>query len=303
MLAAGVPIVRALRTVHKRGRYGRLFRDIEAAVSEGHSLADAVQDRHRQFQKLDVTLIRAGEETGQLPEMLAELSQWYTFRQWMNRVIVAGLAYPVMMIHALAFIAPVVPFALNEFDPSVYLRAMLTILGIFYIPVAVIVAVKMFSPKRGPLRRGLDMGVMKLPLLGRAVRELELSRYTKVFAVTFRAGVPIIRCAEIATEAVSNSVMAAQLQGAVEKARSGQELSLGFSSNLPPEFINLWQVGEESGQLDDATWRLSKMHAENAKMRFKLIAEWTPRIIYAIVACVMIYYIFTGFSKIYGNIL
>lgn len=303
MLAAGVPITRALSTVHKRGKFGRIFTDIEREVAQGYSLADAVQQRQRHFRKLDITLIRAGEETGQLAEMLAELGRWYTFRQRTNRMVLAGLVYPIMMIHALAFIAPVVPMALGGFDPAIYIRGALTILGLFYIPALMIAAVKILAPKRGPLRSVLDMFIMKVPLVGRAVRDLELSRFARVFSVTYRAGVPIVRSAEISTEVISNQAVAALFAGAAEMARAGQELSAGFSKRLPLEFINLWEVGEESGQLDDTSARLANMYSVTAEMKFGLIAEWAPRIVYAVVAAVMVYFIFTGFLKIYGGIL
>ena len=303
MLNAGVPITRALHTLQKKGKYGRVFAQIEQEVLQGNSLADVVEQHLRKFPKLDRTLIRTGEDTGQLSEMLAELSRWYEFRQRINRMIVSGMIYPILMIHALAFIAPVVRFALSGFDVGIYLNGSLTILSIFYIPAMLIAGIKVFAPKRGPLRMLMDAFVIRLPLVGKAVRELDLGRYTKVFAVTYRAGIPIVRCAEMAAESVSNSIMFRWLEPAARKARAGEEMSHGFSGRLPPEFIDLWTVGEESGQLDDSAWRLSVMHTRNAENRFAILAQWTPRIVYAIVAGVMIYYIFTGYSQIYGSVL
>lgn len=304
MLGAGVPITRAFQSASQSGRSGRLCMAIQEQIAAGHSVSDAVQQHPRRFEKLDQTLICVGEETGQLAEMFEMLSQWYSFRQRLNRTVRSGLVLPILMIHALAFLAPVVPFALGGFDNvGTYIRSFLGILAFFYIPGVVILAVIFLTPKRGPLRWMLDVFVMRMPLLGKAVRELELSRYTKIFAITYRAGVPIVKCAEMATEVVSNRVMQRRLEGACEKARSGREMSSGFSKALPAEFISVWLVGEESGELDNSAWRLGNMHADNAEFRFTLIAQWTPRIIYAIVACVMIYHIFAGFSQIYGGFL
>jgi len=303
MLNAGVSIIRALQSVPKTGKYGRLFSRIEQDVSRGSSISDAAQNHRKAFQKLDLVLIRVGEETGQLSEMFEHLSDWYAFRQRMNRTIRSGLALPILLIHALALIGPIVPFAVSGFDGSVYLREFLKIIAIFYIPAAVILAIIYLTPKRGPLRWMLDVFVIGMPMLGKAVRELELSRYTKIFSITYRAGVPIIQCAEMATETVSNRVMVRRLEGAVQKGRDGQEMSLGFSRGLPAEFINVWQVGEESGELDNATWHLAKMHTDNSEMRFKIIAEWVPRMIYAIVSGVIIYYIIKAAGMIYGNLI
>ena len=303
MLDAGVPITRALQSASKTGRYGRLFRTIEEQVVAGNSLSDVIRRYPRQFGKLDQALIHVGEETGQLAEMFEELSLWYSFRQRLNRTMSSGMAFSILMIHALAFIAPVVPFALGGFDGGIYLNGFLRIIAIFYIPALMILAIVFLTPKRGPLRWMLDSFVIRMPLLGKAICELELSRYSKIFAITYKAGVPILQCVEMATDAVGNQVMQQRFSGACETVRQGGAMAPGFSQMLPREFICIWEVGEESGEIDESARRLGNMHADNAERYFSLIAEWVPRIIYAIVSCVMIYYIFKGFGMIYGGVL
>ena len=302
MLDAGVPITRAFQTVHKQGKYGRLFKKIEQEIASGHSLTDTVQAHNRQFQQLDRTLIEVGEQTGQSAEMFEALSRWYAFRQRLNRAIRSGMILPVFCIHAMAFLVPVVDCAFSGFDFDVYFYGVVKILVMFYIPAVVILGVIFLTPKRGPLRWLLDILVMMIPLLGKAVRELELSRYSNVFAIAYKAGVPVVKCARMATDSVTNLVMHRKLKGASETVNLGEEMSTGFSKSLPGEFIALWQVGEESGELDDSARRLADMHAFNAELRFNAIAQWVPRIIYGIVCLVMIYYIFQGFAKIYGNL-
>lgn len=302
MLDAGLPITRALQTVHKQGKYGRLFKKIEQEVAVGNSLTDAVQAHKRQFQQLDRTLIEVGEQTGQIAEMFEELSQWYAFRQRLNRVMRSGMLLPLLYIHATAFIVPIVPCALNGFDKSLYLQGVIRILALFYIPAAVILAIVFLTPRRGPLRWALDILVTGIPLLGKAIRELELSRYSKIFAITYKAGVPIVECAVMATESVTNLVMRRQLKGAEDKVKLGDPMSAGFSKTLPSEFMGIWEVGEESGDLDDSARRLGDMHAYNAEVRFTAIAQWFPRLVYAVVCLVMIYYIFKGYSQIYGGL-
>ncbi len=252
LLDAGLPIARALQSASKTGRYGRLFKTIQERVAAGNSLSDAICQHPRQFDKLDRALIRVGEDTGQLAEMFDMLSQWYVFRQRLGRVMRTGLILPIAMIHMLAFIAPVIPFALGGFDGSIYLNGFLRIIAIFYIPASIILAIVYLTPKRGSLRWMLDGFVMWMPLLGKAIRELELSRYSKIFSITYKAGVPITRCVEMATDSVGNQVMRRRLCGAIDKVAQGDEMSGGFSQSLPSEFICVWEVGEESGELDES---------------------------------------------------
>ncbi len=302
MLDAGVPITRTLQGVHKAGRVGRLFEQIEQEVATGSSLTDAVEKHKRHFQPLDRVLIEVGEQTGQSAEMFEELSRWYAFRQRLNRTIRSGMLLPILYIHATAFIVPVIAMAFSGFDLDVYFRGVFGILAMFYIPAVIILGIIFLAPKTGPLRWGLDTFAIHFPLLGQAIRELELSRYCKVFAITYRAGIPIVEAARMATDAVSNRPMHHRLKGGYEMVKQGELMSSGFARSVPGEFLGIWQVGEESGNLDDSAWRLGDNHAFNAEMKFTAIAQWVPRIVYGTVCGVMIYYIFVGYSRIYGNL-
>jgi type II secretory pathway component PulF len=134
MLNAGMPIVRAIENVHKRGRFGRVFQKVQAEVAAGKSLTDIVEQNHRDFQPIDRILISVGEQTGQVAEMLEVLSQWYEFRQRISRIAMAGMMLPAFYVHAAAFLLPVVPFALGGWDVGVYFKGMFGILALFYMP-------------------------------------------------------------------------------------------------------------------------------------------------------------------------
>lgn len=303
MLNAGMPIVRVFQTVHKRGRCGRAMRLLEQEVAAGSSLTDAVQTHQRRFEKLDRTLIAVGEQTGQTAEMFEMLAQWYEFRQRLQRQVVSGMVLPTLEIHAAAFIVPVVPFALGGWDPWVYWQGVLGILGfLFYSPLGVILAILYLTPKRGPIRWVFDFVVSLIPVLGKAVSELELSRYCKVFAITYKAGIPIVQSSQMALDAVNNSVIYRRLRGAHERVKMGEEMSKGFSSILPGEFRGIWEVGEESGDLDESAWRLGNMHADNAENLFTILSKMVPFCIYLFVIIVIVYFIFKGYSQIYQGL-
>lgn len=302
MLAAGVPIMRSLQSVKKQGGIGRLFTKISQAVSGGQSLTEAIQHHGKQLLPLDRVLIEVGEQTGQLAEMFEALSQWYAFRQRLTRGMRSGMVLPLLYIHATAFIVPMIACAFSEFNPWVYVRGVVGILGLFYIPAAIILAVVFWTPKHGPLRWLLDRFMLFVPLLGSAIRDLELGRFSRVFAITYKAGIPIVRCAELATDSLRNQSVRKKLLGALEQVRSGEEMSTGFSESLPGEFLGIWQTGEESGDLDDAAERLGEIYADNAERKFSTLAQWTPRLIYGIVCLVMIYYVFKGYSQIFSRI-
>lgn len=301
MLNSGVPIIRALQNAHKVGRYGRLFKEVEADVASGMSLADIVELHKKEFEPLDRTLITIGEQTGQTAEMFEMLSQWYAFRQRVSRTIRAGMLLPMFYIHAASILIPVVPFALGGWDVSVYFRLMFTILAIFYIPGLAILGILYFTPEQGILRYILDAILVHLPLIGKGIRELALSRYCKTFSIMLKAGVPILECARMATDSTANAVIRNRLAGAYEKARVGEEMSKGFSRSLPAEFISIWEIGEESGELDESAARLGDMHAENAERIFGLVSKLLPFGVYLLVVGLIAYFIITYYMKIFSS--
>ncbi len=303
MLAAGVSVVRALQTVPKGGRIGRVFQQIAASVADSQSLAEAVEHHNKHFDPLDVALIRIGEDTGQLPEMFEMLSEWYAFCLRLRRIIGSGLVLPVVMIHLLALMAPVPSFAMGGWDVGLYIRSAAAILMLFYIPAAVILGVIYLTPKRGLLRTLLDTFVLAVPVLGPAVRDLALSRYCRIFAIGLKAGLPIRRGADLAFQVAGNAAIRRAVSGGIEAVKRGEEISTGFSSRrLPEEFIAVWQVGEETGDLDESTDRLGRIYADSAERRFQAVAVWTPRLVYAIVVVVMAWHILKGYAQIYGDL-
>lgn len=308
LLNAGVPIQRAIQTAGRttRGRCRRAAQYIEQGVREGKGIADCMTERKSIFPPLDIELVRVGEETGQLEEMLAELGRWHEFRQKNRNTVKTGLLLPVLILHAASGLVAIVDhpqFYVGGSELIGWFISMMRVLAIFYIPAAVICAIVFLTPKRGPLRRILDVFVMGIPLLGSAVRHLSLSRYCRTFSLSYGAGIPILRAAEQATNACGNWVMYNRLKGGVEKAKQGDNMSIGFSRALDAEFREVWIVGEESGDLDISAERLGKLYADRAEFRFKMIAEWLPRIVYFMVSAYIIYKIFSFYTRIYGGIL
>lgn len=302
MLNAGMPITRTLQTVEKHGRFGRVIGLLEQEVSRGQSLADAVETYKKRLAKIDIALIKVGEHTGQLAESFTLLSEWYAFRQRIKRAVFAGLTIPILEIHLAALIIPIVPLAFSNWDFSVYIRGVLGILAIVYIPVLIIYGLIRITPREGLIRLIFDAFIVNFPYIGKTVRELELGRYCNVFSTMYKAGVPIVRCSEMALDSVGNLVIKKRLEKGHEQVKVGNEMSSGFGSGLPAQFREMWRVGEESGDLDESCRRLGMMHTENAENRFQVLSKVVPMIIYLGVMLILAYFIFVGYSRIYGGL-
>lgn len=300
MLDAGVSLLRSLNTVssglnpHIRVAFLRLA----DSVSKGNTLAETMTKSPNIFDPLDVMLVQAAEISGSLPESFKLLSEWHEFSSRIAKKILSGMFLPVLLIHATAFIAPFPGLVMGDWQIGPYLTSAVTILLLFYIPAAIIFIILRMTPKTGLLRRLLDRLTLRIPLLGRAVYKLALSRYCWVFHMLTKAGVPITDCAERAASAAANAVVTDLVRPAAASAKAGKPVSDGFGSKLPMDFLEIWRVGEETGKLDDVTKRLADNNAEAAEFWFTEFARWLPRVIYVLVALLMLYYIFVNFSKV-----
>ncbi len=300
MLEAGVPIVKSLRTVTSgsQGKLKKAFSAVTKDVSGGTSMAEAMGKHPKVFRPIDVTVVEVGEESGGLPDSLNHLSQWYQLIARLKRIMVSGLMLPVMILHLGAFLSPVPFLIMGIVDLNGYLMKAIGTLAWLYVPAGVILGIVYFTPNTGILRRMLDYVILRIPVLRRAVRHLSLSRYCQAFHLLIKAGVPAVQCAQKATEMTGNAGIADMLKGGIESARAGRLFSEGFSDKLPLDFRESWQVGEETGDLDDVAQRLAQNTAEKAEWTFEQLAFWLPRLIYFGVLALMAIRVLQGYAAI-----
>jgi type II secretory pathway component PulF len=148
----------------------------------------------------------------------------------------------------------------------------------------------------------MDFIILKIPILGAAVYHLSICRYAKAFAMLYSAGVPMTEVTERATRATGNVIVAGLFAGARDSVREGSMAWEGYSKRLPSEYLHLWQIGEETGELDKTVSKIAEIAADRADLLFVQFALWMPRFVYAIIALMMIRMIFMGWSQIYGGL-
>lgn len=309
LLEAGVPILRALPTAGRvlRGSWRRTVQSLEADIRQGMTLADSMAPKKRCFEPLEVELVRTGEQTGQLAEILAQLSQWREFLRQIKRMFWSGMALPIFIIHAAALVLPlpILGRAIfsKEGDVSEYFYSVAGILLIFYIPAALTAAVVYLTPSQGIFRKIYDSVLCNIPLMGKAVVSLALSRFAKTFAMLYGAGVPIIQASEQAVRNCGNWLVQQRLKGGYLNIKKGLPMSEGFSPMVDAEFREIWLVGEETGELQESAQRLGNMYAERAETRIRAFARTFPVLIYLLITAVLAFMVVQGFLAIYGRIL
>jgi len=270
------------------------------SVSRGTNLADAMRGHPKIFMPLDVVLVEAGETSGNLIEVLDFLSRWYDFKNRLRRTLVSGMVLPIFLIHFAAVVGPAPAFILKQYGLTQYYMQSAVILTLLYVPTVIILAILHLTPKTGPARLMLDSFALRIPLLGRAIRNLALSRFCRAFIMLYKAGIPIISCVEIAAGVTGNAVITRMVKGGADSGRAGNLISAGFSSKLPPDLLSIWQVGEDTGRLDEAIGPIADEFAEVAELLFNELAKWMPRLVYFGICIIMAFQIIKGWRGIYS---
>ena len=304
LLDAGIPITRSLQTVAAglRGRLKKVFVFLDEQVSQGTQLNEAMAKKRRIFAPLDITMVAAAEESGNLPATFKMLADWYELQVKLRRRLFGGMMLPVVVLHLAIFLAELTPLFLGYITPHQYLRICLTKLAwVWGVYLAVRLLLKLM-PKRGIIRLPFDSFVLIIPLLGRPLYHLALSRFCRSFYMLYSAGIPIINAAELATGLTGNNFVSLLVKGAAKSASAGRPMYQGFNRQfLPVELFSLWETGEESGMLDNTTLHLAKMYEDLANHGFDVFIFWLPKIVYLIVSIYIIILIGRNWAMVYGG--
>ncbi|MCJ7543393.1 MAG: type II secretion system F family protein [Phycisphaerae bacterium] len=285
LLEAGLPVKKTFDTVASglRGRFANDLRALNDAISRGATIAEAMASRPGSFSPMDVMIVRAGETSGMVAQAVQGLADWYGFCAKLRRDFIAGMGYPMFVVHASAFLVPLPWLFLGRYTLLGYLLTVLRSLGGLYLLAGAIWALRRFARPMGLVRRTLDGVAMKIPVLRRALMHLALGRFCRVFHMLYTAGVPIQRALSQSIDVCGNAVVGSWLEGANRAVRSGNAASEGFSHRLPRGFVAAWTNGEVSGQLDVIADHLANMEGDAAHFQLSQLAQWAPRIIYFLI--------------------
>ncbi|MCP4453524.1 MAG: hypothetical protein GY809_18850 [Planctomycetes bacterium] len=284
MLEAGLPILRSLDRVaeHAKGSLKRTLMQVEHALSrEGKTMHEAMDAHPKVFAEFDRTVVKAADRSGNLEACFTMLSEWYEFLRRMKRIVLAGVMLPLLMLH----IAILLFYMATAFlDGSGYVAALIDVARALtvaiYGPCLTIWLILKFGNRVPLLRDILDTLAVRIPVLGKGIKELCISRFAKSFNMLYKAGVPISECFSLAPQAAGNSYVSGLFLGGRRMIAQGKVPSAGFSRGLPLEYVDLWTIGEETGDLDKCVDKIAEISSDRAALYLGEVARWLPRIFY-----------------------
>ena len=270
---SGLPLDEALAAVAEQSEKERMKRvalGVRAGVTEGSSLAVALNQFPQAFPPLFRATVEAGEHSGKLDYILERLADYVERRQMMQSSIMLTLLYPIILtcvafLLVIALMTYVVPKVVGVFESInqtlppltrglIWLSDFLVNYGL-YIVIAVVIAIFIFArAMRGEdFKRRVHRWQLRLPLIGRLIRGTNTGRFTRTLGILFGSGVPILDAMRIGTQVVTNLPMREAIEAATLRVREGAAVNkaLGESRLFPPITVHMIASGEASGRLDD----------------------------------------------------
>ncbi|MFW5857083.1 MAG: type II secretion system F family protein [Planctomycetota bacterium] len=275
LLRSGVPLAQGIDILSRQSRgqtQERILLDLAERIRSGSSLAEALEGHVDRFDRFYIQMVRAGEESGRLDEMLQRLAGYLKERHELNAKISAAMTYPAFMVvvglavvtFLLAGVVPKITKVLIEQGGEAALpastRILLAVSDIFAVwwPLLLLLAAGAWFGVRRALRapavrRRWDRWVLCIPVVGELALKTTLSRFVVTFSALLKSGIPAVEGLKLAGSAMGNLVFADLLRDAAERVTHGASLAsaLGRGGTMPLAVVQMVDVGERTGELPE----------------------------------------------------
>jgi general secretion pathway protein F len=291
LLRAGLPLDRALKVLIDMAVQPQmqfLLNDLLKAVKGGKALSIAMQSHEKIFGSFYISMVRSGEASGLLSEVLDRLVEYLENAKANRDSVVSALIYPAILLVVavlsivlmLGFVVPQFESLFEDMGEALPLLTQMVLSGADFIKswgwlllIAIIGGGIVFrnwsSTDQG--RAALDRRMLGLPLAGGIVFEFEVSKFARTTGTLLGNGVSLLKAISIAIDTVDNRVIRDALQVLPPAVKGGQRMSIALeeSKMFTPMVIQMIRVGEESGSLDKMLLELAKVFDDHVQSGVK----------------------------------
>ncbi|MFN7038392.1 MAG: type II secretion system F family protein [Alphaproteobacteria bacterium] len=270
---AGVPILESLSDLRESVesiKMKNVIAEIIEAIKGGTILSAALAAHPKVFNEVFIGLVKAGENTGQLHIVFHHLGEHLKWLHQIKTKIKKAINYPMFLLLLMCSIVSlmmlfVIPklsgfLSAQNFELPTYTKALITTSNafqnywylIFGLPILSIIALKISMKIFEPLAFLWDNIKLYLPIIGPTIRKIEMARFCRFFAITFKSGIGILECLDIANNVVMNKIIKESIISAREEISTGQSLTaaLKATGQFPNLVMRMIKIGEDSGNLD-----------------------------------------------------
>lgn len=288
---AGLPILTGLNAVNEQTNnkyFNSVIRQIMTDIEGGGSLSSAFANHPDVFNELYVNMIKAGESSGALDDMLQRLSQLGEDELLMRSRVKSAVRYPMIVIGAifaalfvvLGFVIPRFAALFSGFKVKLPLptRILLGLSGFltkFWFLAIIIMAgaifgfAKFINSKNG--RLAWDSFKLKIYVFGRLNLMIIMARFCRVTAILLKSGLPVLQIFELVKKTVGNVVVECSIENIRNSVAEGKTISdpMKVSGLYPPIVVQMVAIGEETGKIDELLMRVAEYYDSQIEYMLK----------------------------------
>lgn len=299
-LKSGLTVERGLDTM-KEGKKGPLLwmmDGLQHHIGRGGSLWQGMSRYPKYFDEFQVMIVKGAEESGMTAPTFKKLGQYYESRYTAKRRFLAGLIYPIILLHAAVLLPPLKYLLVENLNRSYASVALPPLLGAYGIVGLTIILWKKHS-RTGWLRRKIDGFVLDLPALGILVRDVSLARAFWSLSAMLTAGVDAVTAARNAAVAAGNTVIKRQLLDNLYILEIGRSFKEYYAATgmISSDQMGVVAVGEDSGALAESLEQLVQQMEETNALRFVMLMKSVGMLIYFIVAAIVAFTVISFYTS------
>ena len=285
---AGVPLLEGLTDLRDSIEHPR-FREVIAGLIEsiegGQTMSQGMSAHPDVFSQVFINLIRAGEGSGQLPEVLVSLTESLKWEDELASHTKKLLMYPAFVativlaatFFLMIYMVPQLKMFVRNMGQSLPVHTQVLffisdlLVNYWYIfltlPVIAVVILQLVLRSNPLARLRLDSIKLGLPVVGPILKKIILSRFANTFAMLYASGIPILESIRTTQDIVGNLAMRQALQRVEQSIREGRNVASAFHDvgMFPPLVVRMLRVGENTGGLDKALLNVSYFYTRDVK--------------------------------------
>ena len=292
---AGLPVLRSLRILEGQNKPGALrnaLMDVIEDIESGSTLSEAMGKQPKAFDNLYVNMVKAGEAGGALEIILQRLAEFKEKAQSLKRKIIGAMIYPAAVISvAVGIVSFIMVFIIPKFkdifegfdidlpvmtqvliDMSDYVSKYWYMIPIF--PVVFWLFIKIVKKSRTGAFV-VDWMSLRIPLIGKVLHMGVIARVTRTLGTLIASGVPILEGLIIARDTSGNAVFVRAFDNIYTAIREGETIAVPLKESriVDDLVVNMVDVGEETGALDDMLYKVADVYDEEVEVRVESLVS------------------------------
>ncbi len=292
LLRSGMSLSEAIGVLERRTQKKNLamvFGGLRKEIEQGETLSSALSKQPKLFSRFFVNLVKAGEASGTLDDVLIRLGKYQEQASEVREKLVGALIYPLIVVLAgigaviffMTFMVPrfVVMFSEMQTTMPLPTRILIGISNAFtaywWIGAALVTAAVILFKQQARTPEGrltIDGWKLRAPVFGGIMMASALAMFARTLATLLENGVPVLTALQIVEETMTNRVIANEISAARTRVTDGTSISqpLAKGKVFPPLLLDMLGVGEESGEVVPALKNIADMYEQELAHKIKI---------------------------------